>query len=236
MVADQSAQVRSGKVSLSGQTLLADPSADLRCGDGVALPKPGDSPTLEPSPSEAPPSVLPSPSLSPAPSPAPSLSPGATPTPRRTPTPTPTRTPTRGPTASPTPSPTRSLPPPPPPTKPVLQRATASPGTVAQIAPSGAPCTDFPTSVTAGALVTEEGYTASQFKVSGRYTVPGGSRHSFGLTLNGTRWTGGFSSPNSSEASDNGGTISITITATDPKGDSASVSLSVKLDGCVIIT
>jgi putative peptide zinc metalloprotease protein len=109
-VADRSAQVRSGKVTLAGQALLADPDADLRCGDGVALPDPGESPTLEPSPSDAP-SVLPSPSLSPTPS----LSPGASPTPTRTPTPTPTRTPTRGPTTGPpTPPPTSSPSPPPP--------------------------------------------------------------------------------------------------------------------------
>jgi putative peptide zinc metalloprotease protein len=236
MVADESALVRSGKVSLSGQALLADPGADLRCGDGVALPKPGESPSLEPSPSEAPPSVLPSPSLSPTPPPSPSLTPGTSPTPRRTPTPTPTRTPTRAPTTGPpTSRPPTSSPPPPPPTKPVLQRATASPATVAQLF-NNEPCTNFPTTVTAGVLVTEQGYTASQFKVSGSYTVPGGSRHSFGLTLNGTRWTGGFSSPTSGEASDNGGTIVITLTATDPKGASASVNLSVKLDGCVIIT
>ncbi len=113
-VADNSAQVRSGVVNLDGQTLLADPDADLRCGDGVALPKPGESPTLEPSPSDVP-SVLPSPSLSPTPPPSPSLTPGASPTPNRTPTRTPTRGPTTGaPPPPPPPPPTTSAPPPPP--------------------------------------------------------------------------------------------------------------------------
>ena len=231
-VADRSAQVRSGKVSLAGQVLLPDPDADLRCGDGVALPKPGESPSLEPSPSEAPPSVLPSPSLSPTPSPTPSLTPGASPTPRRTPTPTPTRTPTRGPTTGPPPPPPTTSPPPPP-TKPVLQRGSASPATVAQLN-NNEPCSNFGTTVTVGVLVTEDGYTAGQFKVSGSYTVPGGKTHSFRLTLNGTRWTGSFPSPSAAEAQDRGGSMPITVTATDPKGASASLSLSVTLDACVV--
>src|SRR5262249_41670414 len=149
MVADRRALVRSGQVSLAGSALLADPEADLRCGDGVALPKPGETPSLEPSPSQAPPSVLPSPSLSPTPSASPT--PGASPAPQRTPTPTPA--PTRTPTGAPTTGPPASPPPSssPPPTKPALQRATVSPDKVAQLF-DNKPCTNFPTTVNAGVL------------------------------------------------------------------------------------
>ncbi|MET7421771.1 cyclic nucleotide-binding protein [Dactylosporangium sp. NPDC005555] len=98
--------VGSGVVTQGGSAVTVDTSAELTCGDGVALPKPGGTPTVAPTPSDTP-------SESPSPSPSESVSESAStsPTPGTTPTKTKTPTPTRGTTTT-APPPTTSPPPP----------------------------------------------------------------------------------------------------------------------------
>ncbi|MGI5247462.1 cyclic nucleotide-binding protein [Dactylosporangium sp. CA-139066] len=115
-------EVGRGIVKLNGEVVEPYNQADLTCGDGVALPKPGGTPTVYPSPTDSP-SDLPSPSDSPSESPSASTSPSATPT--RSRTPTPTRT-TAGPTTGAPPTTTTAPP-----------ADTTPPTVVVRAAPSG---------------------------------------------------------------------------------------------------
>ncbi|GAA2346128.1 cyclic nucleotide-binding protein [Dactylosporangium salmoneum] len=127
-------EVGRGVVKLSGEVVPPSSGADLTCGDGVALPKPGGTPTVSPSPSDTP-SQMPSPSDSASASPsasdpaAPTTE--ATPTPTRTRTPTPTRT-TAGPPPPTTagPPPTTTTAPPKDTTVPVVRFPTPNPDTI----------------------------------------------------------------------------------------------------------
>ncbi|GAA3457809.1 cyclic nucleotide-binding protein [Dactylosporangium matsuzakiense] len=111
LAAGNDPEVGRGVVKQDGAVVDPAATADLTCGDGVALPKPGGTPTVVPSATETP-SVLPSPSDSPSASASATNTPEATPS-RTTgrPTATPTATPpttTAGPpptTAAPTTSP-----------------------------------------------------------------------------------------------------------------------------------
>ncbi|WP_432835489.1 cyclic nucleotide-binding protein [Dactylosporangium sp. CA-092794] len=138
-------EVGRGVVRQHGTAVTPDRGADLTCGDGVALPKPGDTPTLPPSPTDTP-SESPSPSDSPSASASASAEATPTGTPTKTPTPTPTKT-TPGappPTTAGPPPPTTGAPPttsagPPPDTTPPTVTVRAAPSSIYRTW-NGGPC------------------------------------------------------------------------------------------------
>ncbi|GAA2597046.1 hypothetical protein GCM10010399_29630 [Dactylosporangium fulvum] len=227
-------EVGKGAVRQDGGLLPVDPQADLTCGDGVALPKPGGSPSMVPSPSDTPsdtPSESPSPSPSPSPSDSASASPSPSATPTRTRSATPTRT-TAGPTTG---APTTSPPPPPDTTPPTFTRASVSPGTIAQIY-NGGPCTSYGTSVNVAVIAADAPNPPSTVSGSFTYQYPG-ARSPVTVTLkpSGTSLVGGFSAPSYGSVTNAGGTIPVVITIRDAAGNTAVSRHSVTLDACYII-
>jgi putative peptide zinc metalloprotease protein len=220
-----STEVGTGVVTRGGNVVSPSPDADLRCGDGVALPKPGGTPAVAPSPSDSP-SAAPSPSDVPsaAPSSSDSPLPGATtrsPTPRST-----TKSPTKGPTAGPTPT-TSPLPPAnKPPAITWVQQPT---GTIDQVLNSGAACNGGPTTASLSVVVTDDHDTGNNFRVTVEWTV-------FASGSNTATWRGnwyGSVGPVSYPGTANrGGTLAVTVTATDSGGLSASVSGKVAVYAC----
>ncbi|MET7394696.1 cyclic nucleotide-binding protein [Dactylosporangium sp. NPDC005572] len=115
---NDAAEVGKGVVRAGGSTLDVDPQADLTCGDGVVLPKPGGTPSVVPSATDTP-SASQSPSDSLSPSPSTSASPSRT------------RSPSASPSATRSPSPSTSTSPPPPPdTTPPRATIGASPTSI----------------------------------------------------------------------------------------------------------
>ncbi|MEV4131568.1 cyclic nucleotide-binding protein [Dactylosporangium sp. NPDC049742] len=211
-----SPEVGSGVVTQGGSAVTVDPSADLTCGDGIALPKPGGTPTVSPGPS---PSDTPSESPSPSASPSASESASATPTPGTTPTKTKTPTPTRT-TAGP-PPPTTSPPPPPDTTPPRLANAGIGAGRFAQTAPRGWSSCGSPASTTVTVTTSDPSgiksvtftyHVATKIPFDGTVTMTGR-----GGTYTGQ--LGPFAWDSSNVA---GGTITVRITAVDGAGNSAS--------------
>ncbi|MEV0135264.1 cyclic nucleotide-binding protein [Dactylosporangium sp. NPDC050688] len=214
-------EVGSGIVTQGGSAVTVDPSADLTCGDGIALPKPGGTPTMSPSPSD-----LPSESPSASPSPSDSASPSATagPTPTRTRTPTPTRGTTT--TAPPTTSP------PPPNNPPRITVTRQSTGPLAQVFSNNNICTDAARTATIAVTVTDDSGPVKGVTVSWTGFGSGSSA----LKTNGTVWSGSIGPVSYGSGSANGGTLTVKVTATDATGKTATVNAaSVKVDSCYII-
>ncbi|WP_432986107.1 cyclic nucleotide-binding protein [Dactylosporangium sp. CA-233914] len=224
-------EVGRGVVKLDGETVAPSASADLTCGDGVALPKPGGTPTVVPSATDTP-SELPSPSDSPSASPSASASatPEATPTRTRTPTPTPTKT-TAGP-----PTPTTGAPPttttgPPPNQPPVITIVSQSTGPIVQMQNSGAPCSSGSQTASIHVKVTDDSGIIKGVTVS----WSGFESGSKAMSRDGDYY-GSVGPVHNNGADSPGGTLNVKVTATDGAGLSSTVSASpVSVASCTII-
>ncbi|MEU0559781.1 cyclic nucleotide-binding protein [Dactylosporangium sp. NPDC006015] len=173
-----SPEVGSGVVTQGGSAVTVDPSADLTCGDGIALPKPGGTPTVSPGPSPSDtPSESPSPSVSPSASESASVAPTTPgPTPTKTKTPGPTRT-----TAGPPPPTTTTAPPPRDTTVPVVNRVTARVTRIYAVDAKGTACnSNGPTTTTIFGTVSDKVDSPTTLTVTVRLTVNGTSRSATG--------------------------------------------------------
>jgi hypothetical protein len=188
-----------------------DPSADLTCGDGVALPKPGGTPTVQATPSDTPSE---SPSASPSVSDSASASASATPgtTPTKTKTPGPTRT-----TAGPPPPTTTTAPPPRDTTKPTVRLTFSTQQNY--IYPPGCKY-GGPATVPLTVYAVDSFDPTQSLKVSISATVGSGS-----AKYNGDGKT--FSASYGGVSLRANTTIVVTATATDPAGNAGSATISV---------
>ncbi|HTJ40332.1 MAG TPA: cyclic nucleotide-binding protein [Dactylosporangium sp.] len=219
-------EVGRGVVKLNGEVVDPFNQADLTCGDGVALPKPGGTPTVAPSPTDTP-SEIPSPSDSPSTSPSASASSEPTPT-KTTKGPTPTRT-TAGPTRTTGAPPTTTTAPPPnnPPTVSVLRQPS---GPLSQVFNDGSKCTNYNTTASIAVSASDDSGTIKGVTV----TWSGFAKGSRSLSGSGT-YTGTIG-PITWPGNNNGGTLTISVTATDGTGKSTTIAAnSVAVDGCYII-
>ncbi|GGM75979.1 cyclic nucleotide-binding protein [Dactylosporangium sucinum] len=208
---NDAADVGKGVVHADGTPLDVDPQADLTCGDGVVLPKPGGTPSVVPSASDTP-SASPSPSDSLSPSPSASASAS------------PTRSPTRSPSATVTTAPPTSAAPttsPPRVNRPPVITVTQQPGSpIQQWVSNEYTCYEGVAAVSVTATVTDDqgplkGVTLSW---SG---FASGSRP---MSLRGTSYTATLGPVNYPGKDNSGGTLTVTITATDSEGKSASLN------------
>jgi putative peptide zinc metalloprotease protein len=222
-------RVAQGVVTRDGVAVQAT-RGGLACGDGVGLPEPGGVATPPP-PSEEP-STGPT-SLAPAPSPssAQPSSAGASRTPTASPTAAPT---TKTPSATPTTgAPTTS--PPPPNRAPAFGSATVT-SAVAQIF-NGKPCPNSTLPITVGMTVSATDPDGDAVTVTDKYSLAGHPYSGSGtLARSGTTYTGSFAAPQWAEMKTAGGTIALTFTATDPAGHATTLSRSVKVEDCIIIS
>ncbi|WP_433056807.1 metalloprotease [Dactylosporangium sp. CS-033363] len=220
LTASGSPEVGRGVVTSSGTVVPPSSSADLTCGDGVALPKPGGTPTVVPSASDTP-SELPSPSESPSASASASDTPTPTATPTRT-TAGPTRT-TAGPTrttAGPPPTtagPTTS--PPPPYRPPVVVTINQSTGSIDQTMATGGTCNGGSMTFSINAAVQAGEAPIRGVTVSWSGFASGSRAMSRDGNYYGT--IGPINYPGKPNA---GGTLSITVTAIDTNGKTGSKS------------
>jgi putative peptide zinc metalloprotease protein len=238
-VTPDAAAVRAGTVTRGGSTVAPSPDADLTCGDGVALPKPGDAPSVAPSPS-----ALSSPTDSPPASPSPSASAAPQPSSSVTRSPTPRASATRTPGGPPPTNPGNPPPPTTPAASPTPSRDTTAPtlnrvGVTSEVSQiyNGKPCTDYPTSVSVSTLVQDATDTADKLVATFTYTYPGGRPVGPAtMSRNGNTFTGSFPSMNyGSVPNDN--PITVTLNAHDAAGNAAApVTRTVKIDSCNIIT
>jgi putative peptide zinc metalloprotease protein len=232
LTAGDDPEVGRGLVRLDGTAVAPSSAADLTCGDGVALPKPGGTPTVVPSATDTP-SESPSSSDSPSASASESApaSTEATPT-RTTKAPTPTRTTAGPPPPPPTtagPPPTTS--PPPPYVLPGVTILNESKDSIDQTMPTGGTCNGgFATgSISArvtvgtapikGVVVSWSGFSSGSRTMSrdGDY---------FG-TIGPVNYTG---------SSNRGGTLTVTVTGTEGNGRTASAAgTKINVQPCSII-
>jgi putative peptide zinc metalloprotease protein len=212
--------VSTGVVRVDG-TVSAPTGAALRCGDGRPVERPAG-PTAGPMASGPP---------SPSPSPTPTASPTPSPTRSRT-SPRPVRTTQVPPTNSPTPTP----PPPPPPdrTAPVIGFVRVSPDPLGMAIPAGVTCAQTQPGVSAAVVagVTDATDPASGLAVSLGWTLDVGGSGGASMSANGSTFSGAFSVPYAA-GRENGGTVTVTVTAVDKAKNAAKpVSVTITLAAC----
>jgi putative peptide zinc metalloprotease protein len=217
-VAAGDVSVAAGAVTLDGTPLPVIGGA-LRCGEGQvgAIPVPSASP----SPSD-------SPSPSPSPSDSTSTSPSPSPTPGKT-TGSPSKTPTKAPSSGP--PPTTSPPPPRDTTPPTFVRFSVSPE-VGQTFGAGSCSTTVGNYVSMAVLVQDPDDDNSVLPVTYVATFSGKTISSGVLGHDGPTVYGAFQSPTYGSVPNAGGTIVVSITASDPAGNRATRVAYVKLDSC----
>ncbi|MER7283977.1 cyclic nucleotide-binding protein [Dactylosporangium sp. NPDC000244] len=224
-------EVGRGVVKLDGTVVDPSSAADLTCGDGVALPKPGGTPTVVPSASDTP-SELPSPSDSPSASASASdpASTEATPTKTPTKTPTPTRTTAKPPTTTPA-VPRTTTAGPPPNQPPVITIVTQPASPIDQTLNSGAPCNNGSTQVSIRVRVTDDSGIIKGVTVSWSGFASG----SRSMSRDGDYY-GSIGPVNNNGTSNRGGTLAVKVTAIDGAGLSSTVNASsVTVSACSII-
>ncbi|HEU4421050.1 MAG TPA: M50 family metallopeptidase [Pilimelia sp.] len=190
----------------------------LTCGDGVPIPRPAGTPSEDPTPSPPPPT---SPTAGPTPSPTPGAS--RTPGPQRTTEPEPTRPPVPAPgnPQPPAPAPPAPVPPPPPPgvpppppqppnQAPVVSWTNQPNGTLAQLV-NGEPCNGGSSTISAGVSVTDDGPTEN-LQVTLFWSGFDNDSRSMGPT---GAWSASVGPINFGETANNGGTVSVWVTASD---------------------
>jgi putative peptide zinc metalloprotease protein len=241
-----------------GDSLHQATGAELTCGDGQPVfppggtPSPSDSPSLVPNPAPNPsPSLSPSPSVSPTPGapgtsgaptnptnpggppvvPPPGGNPGPGPgTGSPSPSPTTSSSPSPSESGSPSPSPSSESPPPPPNEPPTVRWVTDPGGTIAQDA-NGKPCSNFGTQAFPAVSVSDDHDAPSTIKVTVFWS-------GFANGQNSMSWDGNFYGavgPVAYSGEPNqGGTLSIWVTATDSEGATSSrlIGSDIAVDAC----
>jgi putative peptide zinc metalloprotease protein len=238
--------VSDGIVRVDGSEYQAT-GADLTCGDGVPVAPPAgtptETPTIVPNPSPNPSptqSPSPSPSLSPTPNapqttgagngPSATAGPVVPPPPRTTPggtSPTPPRSPSTGPSTS---SPTPESPTPPPPNEPpTITWVTDPGGSIAQDV-NGQACSGSSTQAFPVVSVKDDHDSPADIKVTVIWS--GFADGSAPMSWDGNFYGSVGPIPYSGQANE-GGTISISVTATDSQGKTSRIDgTSITVDAC----
>jgi len=214
-VSGDSVQVASGTVSRDG-TLVPPTGATLSCGDGLALPPPVPAPA---------PADTATPSASPSPSDSPSTSPSATPGPTPSRRPSPSRTPSAPPTSQP---PVDN-----PPTITWVTDPGAAKTPLDQQLNSGAVCNNGPVTLSAVVDVTDDHDPPAAIKVVLHWT---GFAAGSALMLWDGHVYGTLGPVPNNGTSNRGGTLAVTVTATDSQGHTATLrGTPVAIQACTII-
>ena len=125
--------------------------------------------------------------------------------------------------------------PPPPNRAPTFGSATVT-SAVAQIF-NGHACPNSTLPIAVGMTVSATDPDGDAVTVTYKYSLAGNPYSGSGtLGRSGSTYTGSFAAPQWADMKTQGGTIAITFTATDPANHAVTLSRSVKVEDCVIIS